>query len=133
MSAVLDAGVVVAALVGTGDQGRWADLQMGAGALAAPHLMPAEVANVLRKAAAAGSVPANTARTAHQELVSLPVELFGYEAFAERVWALRDNLTVYDAWYVALAESLDAPLVTLDLRLARAPGPMCDFLTPVQP
>ncbi|HZI97813.1 MAG TPA: type II toxin-antitoxin system VapC family toxin [Actinomycetales bacterium] len=133
MSAVLDAGVVVAALVGTGAEGAWADRQMEAESLAAPHLMPVEVANVLRKAVSAASVPADVARSAHRELVALPVELFAYEALAERVWALRENLTTYDGWYVALAESLDAPLVTLDRRLARAPGPRCEFRTPDEP
>lgn len=130
MSGVLDAGVVVAALVDVGDDGRWADRQMGAEDFAAPHLMPAEVANVLRRFSARGSLSADSARRAHRMLSSLPVQLFGYEMFAERVWALRDNLTAYDAWYVALAESLDAPLITLDRRLARAPGPRCEFVTP---
>ncbi len=98
--------------------------------LVAPHLMPAEVTNVLRKLVTSGSLSAGTARMAHDGLGSLPVELFGYDAFAERVWALRKNVTAYDAWYVALAESLDAPLITLDLRLTRAPGPTCEFVTP---
>jgi len=51
-------------------------------------------------------------------------------SFDERVWQLRANVTPYDAWYVALAEALDVPLATLDLRLATAPGPRCRFLTP---
>ena len=49
---------------------------------------------------------------------------------AERVWALRHNLTAYDAWYVAVAEALDCPLATLDRRLSRASGPACEVLTP---
>jgi predicted nucleic acid-binding protein len=53
-----------------------------------------------------------------------------YEALAPRAWVLRHSVTVYDAAYVALAEALDAPMMTLDLRLARAPGPRCPFLTP---
>ena len=73
---------------------------------------------------------ADSAVLAHDDLVQLPVELFPYELHARRVWELRENLTAYDAWYVALAESLDAPLVTLDHRLARATGPRCQFRLP---
>ena len=58
------------------------------------------------------------------------MELFPFAPFAERVWALRENLTSYDAWYVALAEALDCPLVTLDRRLSRANGPICEIIAP---
>lgn len=98
--------------------------------LVAPHLLPAEVANILRRAVRAGDLSADAAALAHIELQTLPVDLFPYPPFADRVWALRDNVSAYDAWYVALAETLDAPLATLDARLVRAPGPTCDFLTP---
>lgn len=59
-----------------------------------------------------------------------PVVRYPYEPFAERVWELRPTVTPYDAWYVALAESLNARLATLDLRLSRAPGPRCGFVLP---
>lgn len=59
-----------------------------------------------------------------------PIELFPYEPFAFRVWELRENLTAYDAWYVALAEEVGAKLATLDGALCRAAGPRCGFLTP---
>jgi len=75
-------------------------------------------------------VPEAVASLAHADLVALPVELFPYEPFASRVWELRNAVTAYDAWYVALAESLAVPLATLDERLARAPGPRCTFLGP---
>lgn len=52
----------------------------------------------------------------------MAIELFPYDPFAERIWALRDNVTVYDAWYIAVAESLGAPLATLDLTLGWAPA-----------
>lgn len=55
------------------------------------------------------------------------MELFPYAPFAARIWDLRDNVTCYDAWYVAVAETLNAPLATLDVRLANAPGPRCRF------
>ena len=53
-----------------------------------------------------------------------------FEEFAERVWALRSNLTSYDAWYVALAEETGCPLLTLDRRLSRASGPKCEIVIP---
>jgi predicted nucleic acid-binding protein len=89
-----------------------------------------EVANVLRRAAMAGEISPDTAALAHADLLSLRVELFAYEPFAARVWELRENVTAYDGWYVALAESLDAKLATLDLRLVNATGPRCAFATP---
>jgi len=63
-------------------------------------------------------------------MVDLYIELYPYAAVARRVWELRDNLTAYDAWYVALAEQLSAPLVTLDRRMATANGPRCQFRLP---
>jgi predicted nucleic acid-binding protein len=92
--------------------------------------MPVEVANLLRRAALTGEVSDDVAGLAHADLLALPVDLFPYELVAERVWELRGAVTAYDGWYVAVAESLDAPLATLDGRLARAPGPRCRFLGP---
>lgn len=130
MSLVIDAGFVVAALVDGGQLGTWAEERLGHEDLAAPHLMPVEAANVLRRAALAGEITADTAAMAHADLVSLRVELFSYEPFATRIWELRENVTSYDAWYVALAESLNAGLATVDLRLSKANGPRCAFVTP---
>jgi len=130
MSLVIDSGLVVAALVDSGQVGTWADHLLGTDDLAAPHLMPVVVANVLRRATMAGEISADTAALAHADLLSLRVELFAYEPFATRVWELRENVTAYDGWYVALAESLGAKLGTLDLRLTKATGPRCAFATP---
>lgn len=130
MTLVVDASLVVAALIDTGADGTWADAVLGSDALAAPHLLPVEVANVLRRAMLAGDVSADSASLAHADLLKLRVDLFVYEPFAERVWALRDSTSAYDGWYVALAESLGAPLATLDGRLTRSPGARCRFLTP---
>ena len=130
MTVVIDASVVVAALIDTGSTGVWAESLIGTEMLASPHLMPVEAANVLRRAAASGAVAAATASLAHQDLTALRVELFPYSACAARIWELHENVTAYDAWYVALAELLDAPLITLDARLARAPGPRCAFVLP---
>ncbi len=130
MSVVVGAALVVAALVDDGPDGRWAESVLTLGELVAPHLMPVEVANILRRSALAGDISEEIAAIAHDELLELAVDLFPYEPFAERVWELRANITSYDAWYVALAESLDAPLATLDGRLARATGPRCKFRLP---
>ena len=130
MTLVVDASVVVAALVDGGDIGLWAEATLRSGPLAAPHLMPVEVANILRRSALAGEISSDTAALAHADLLDLRVDLIAYEVVAERAWELRDNLTLYDAWYAAVAELLDAELATLDLRLARAAGPKCGFLLP---
>jgi predicted nucleic acid-binding protein len=128
---VIDASLVVSALVDTGATGRWAESLLVTEPLCAPHLMPAEVANVLRRAAARGEITADVASMAHADLLDLRVELFPYAPFALRVWQLRDNLTCYDAWYVALAESLGSSMATLDRKLAQAAGPRCGFETPL--
>lgn len=130
MTVVVDASVVVAALVDAGSDGRWAESELAGEDLAAPHLMLVEAANILRRAVHAGDLSVDVASLAHEDLVQLRVELFPYEPEAERVWELRDNLTAYDAWYVALAEALGAPLVTLDQRISRAPGPRCEIRLP---
>jgi len=130
MTLVVDASVVVAALVDSGKDGTWAEGMLGVGELVAPHLLPVEATNVLRRAALAGDISLDSASLAHAELHQLPIQLFAYEPFADRVWSLRDTMTAYDAWYVALAESLGAPMATLDGRLARAPSARCEFVLP---
>lgn len=130
MTLVVDASVVVAALIDGGPTGSWAESVLASDQLAAPHLMPAETANILRRAALAGDISPDTAALAHADLLQLRTALFGYEPFAERVWELRAQVTAYDGWYVALAESLDANVATLDLRLARAQHTRCGFVTP---
>jgi predicted nucleic acid-binding protein len=127
---VVDASVVVAALVDEGAAGQWADEVLVTEPLAAPHLLLVEAANILRRAVLDRQISEDTAALAHADLVQLRVELFPYELVAARVWELRDTVTAYDAWYVALAESLDAPLATLDQRLSRASGPRCSFELP---
>ena len=127
---VVDASAVVAGLVDSGPDGRWAERVLTSGPLAAPHLLPAEVANVLRRAALTGKISADAANLAHADLQALRVDLFPYEPFAGRIWELRGHVTCYDAWYVALAEYLDCPLATLDGRLARAPGVKCAIQLP---
>jgi predicted nucleic acid-binding protein len=103
---------VVAALVDAGETGAWAEELLANGPLAAPHLLPVEVANVLRRAALAGEISADLAALAHADLLRLRLALFPYDPFGERVWELRDTVTAYDGWCVALAEALAAPLAS---------------------
>lgn len=93
-----------------------------ADSLHAPHLVDVEVANGLRRAAAAGLIGADRAQDALLDLDDMPVVRYPHGALLSRAWELRTNLTAYDAVYVALAEVIEAPLVTCDGRLARAPG-----------
>lgn len=130
MTLVVDASLVVSALVDAGDTGRWAESVVASDSLSAPHLMPVEVTNILRRTAANGEITQDVASIAHADLLDLRVELFPYAPFASRVWELRGNITSYDAWYVALAEFLGSSVATLDRRLARAAGPRCKFETP---
>jgi predicted nucleic acid-binding protein len=127
---VIDASMVVAGLTDSGADGQWAESLLAADVLAAPHLMPVEVASILRRAALAGDISADAASLAHSDLLDLRVELFPYQPCAVRVWELRENVTCYDGWYIATAELLDAPLATLDGRLANSTGPRCQFLLP---
>jgi predicted nucleic acid-binding protein len=130
---VIDASVVAAALIDSTSTGTWSRDRLADEDLAAPHLMPAEAANVLRRAELRGDVSPDLASMAYTDLPAISVELFSFEPFAARVWQLRANITPYDAWYVALAETLEASLVTLDHRLAGANGPTCRFSTPPLP
>ena len=130
MTLVVDASVLVAALVDSGPEGKWAESVIAEGSLTGPELVLVEVTNVLRRLEQAGEVSRLEAASAHRDLLRLGLELFAFAPFAARVWELRSNLSSYDAWYVAMAEAFDCPLATLDRRLVRATGPHCDFLTP---
>ena len=127
---VIDASALVAALVETGNDGMWAESVLTEGNLAAPELALVEATNVLRQLEHNQQISRVEATFAHTDLLRLEVELFPFLPFAERVWQLRGNLTSYDAWYVALAEALDCPLATLDRRLSRASGPVCEIIVP---
>ena len=126
---VVDASVVVAALIDGGPAGAWAAETMRGRFLVAPAHLPVEVASALRRLAASGAVGADVATLAHADLLELRVQTYPYAPFGERVWSLRPVASVYDAAYVALAEALDAPLATLDGRLAGTPGVACAVKT----
>lgn len=122
---VVDASVVVTALADDGPDGALCRGRLAGQALAAPHLMDLEVGSVLRRLVQNGDVPERRAHLALTDLADLPVERAPSLPLLPRCWELRDNLTIYDAAYVALAETLDVRLLTADGRLARATGPRC--------
>jgi predicted nucleic acid-binding protein len=90
--------------------------------LHAPHLIDVEVAQVIRRYAANGEIDGERGRAALGDLADLPLRRYPHDFLLPRIWELRNNLTAYDAAYVALAEALDAPLLTRDWRLATAAG-----------
>ena len=98
--------------------------------LFAPTLLPYECSNVIRRAEFSRAISADQAAQAHVDLLDLAVDLWPSDLLATRAWELRANLSSYDAAYVALAEMLTAPLVTLDQRILRAPGITCSVSVP---
>jgi predicted nucleic acid-binding protein len=96
----------------------------------APHLIDAEVLSVIQTARRVGALDATAAEQAVSDLRGWPGERWSHRLLLDRAWELRNNLRSYDALYVALAEALGATLVTLDGRLARAPGIDCAIEVP---
>jgi len=124
---VVDASVVASALGDDGSDGERARRRLAEERLFAPELIDLEVASAWRRAARAGRLGSKRARQALTDLAALPLDRAPHQPLMSRIWELRDNLTPYDAAYVALAEALQAPLVTADQRLARAPGVGCEI------
>ena len=87
-----------------------------------PHLLDVEVAHVIRRYAARGEIDGDRGRAALTDLSDFPLQRYPHDFLLPRVWELRNNLTAYDAVYVALAEALDATLLTRDQRLAALAG-----------
>lgn len=120
---VLDASAVVELLLRSpsGDQVA-AHLENPDDVIHVPHLLAVEVAQVLRRLTHAGVITAERAAQALADLGDLAGIRHGHEPLLPRIWEMRENLTAYDATYVALAEALDAPLLTFDTKIAAAPG-----------
>ena len=125
---VLDASAMVALLLDGGVAGEWVAQQIVGASISAPSLLHYEVANIIRRSEQAGLISHDAAVQAHADCLRLAVDVWDYEALADRAWQLRRNLTIYDAAYVALAELLEAPLFTLDKRIGKAPGLHCEVL-----
>ncbi|MDQ6746408.1 MAG: type II toxin-antitoxin system VapC family toxin [Actinomycetota bacterium] len=96
---------------------------------AAPHIVDVEVFGVLRREHLRGRLDRTEASQAVEDLEAWPGERFGHQLLLSRAWELRDTVRGWDAMYVALAEALDAVLVTTDRRLAAATGPACQIET----
>lgn len=124
---VVDASVLVTALGDDGPEGDRARGRLHGERLTAPHLVDLEVTSAWRRLAAAGDLDDRRVRLALDDLRSLRMDRVGHAPLIGRCWELRDTLTVYDGAYVALAELLEVALLTADVRLARARGPMCEI------
>lgn len=119
---VADSSALVDYLAG-GDAYAWVERQLAsASSVHAPHLVDVEFVGALRRLEARGAVSAAVAEDAVAALGEIGLRRHGHLPYVERMWSLRANLTAADAAFVALAEALEVPLVTLDGRLARAPG-----------
>jgi len=119
---VIDASVLVAILAG-GEHLGWAKKQLFAGgvrrSLWAPHLIDAEVGHSLRRLVSIGEMEEVRAAVGIHDLAGLPLRRIDHLGLLDRAWQLRHNLSFYDGLYVALAEQLEVPLLTLDARLAK--------------
>ena len=129
---VVDASVVVVALADDARDGDFARARLRGERLSAPELLDLEVASVLRRQVRRGEIDARRAALALDDLAMLPLERAPHRPLISRCWQLRENVTVYAAAYVALAEALGVTLLTGDGRLAGATGPECqiELLTP---
>ena len=120
---VLDSSAAVEWLLGLPLADEVADRIIAADSLHVPALLDVEVAQVIRRYAASGEITARTGERALTALAELDAVRYTHELLLPLIWRLRDNLTAYDAAFAALAATLNAPLVTLDTRLARALTP----------
>jgi predicted nucleic acid-binding protein len=123
---VVDASVLAPALADDGGDGDRARARLAGERLAAPELVDLEVASVLRRALRQGRLDERRSDQALADLAALPVGRAPHLPLLERIWELRDNLTVYDGAYVALAEALEVPLVTADAGLRDVPRVRCE-------
>ena len=124
---VVDASVIVAALADDGADGHQARSRIRGERLVAPHVIDLEVASGWRRLVAAGDLVPRRAALALADLQALGIKRMPHGPLLDRCWELRDNVTVYDAAYIALAELLEVALLTADARLAAAPGARCAF------
>ncbi len=122
---MVDASAAVLGLLSDGDARR----RLASEDLHIPHLIDSEVAHVLRRHALRGSIGHDDAWRALDTWRRLGAVRYASVGLLDRVWALRHNLSAYDATYAALAESLSCPLLTADIRLANAPGVGCPIIS----
>lgn len=121
---VLDASAVVAVLLdpGSGAERIRERIESPAESLHVPHVMDLEVLHALRRQALGGALSPRRSAEALEDLANITFVRYAHTSLMQRIWELKENVTAYDAAYVALAEALDAPLITMDARLAQVPG-----------
>ena len=122
---VVDASVLAPVLADAGGDGQRFRDRLRGETIFGPDLLRIEVTSVLRRHAITGQLTSEQADAAISDLLAFPVKVFPTSPLLRRVWELRFNLSAYDSCYVALAEAVDAVLLTADHRLTRAPGPRC--------
>lgn len=120
---VVDSSAVLEALAARDPAAGLVERLAEDGDLHAPHLIDTEVLHALRRMLRRGQISGERAYDARTDYAELTLVRYPHEPLNDRVWELRENLTAYDATFVALAEALDVPLITCDARLAAAPGP----------
>jgi predicted nucleic acid-binding protein len=120
---VVDASALLEVLLNTSSAPKISERLFGGNeTLHVPHVLDLEVVQVLRRYNLSGQMDAQRSEEALEDLADLPLNRYSHDVFVFRIWALRQNLTAYDAAYIALAEALDAPLITRDAALVRASG-----------
>lgn len=124
---VVDASVLAPALADDGPDGDTARARLRGQSLVAPELIDLETTSVIRRRLRAGDLDDRRAGLALHDLMEIPLRRASHRPLLARCWELKQNVTVYDAAYVALAELYDAVLITADAHLANAPGPRCRF------
>jgi predicted nucleic acid-binding protein len=124
---VVDASALAPTLADDGPDGDSARARLRGHRLAAPGLIDLETTSVIRRQFHVGRLDGRRAELALADLIALPLHRAPHRPLLARCWELRENLTVYDAVYVALAELLNTVLVTADARLVNAPGPRCQL------
>lgn len=117
---VVDSGALVDVLLTNGEQPVAATGPLAGHDLVAPHLIDVEVLNTTRKLLLRDEVSRDYAEALLRDYKRTVIEMFPHKTLIEKAWVLRENITPYDAMYVALAQTLDVPLITTDARLARA-------------
>ena len=117
--------MIAPALADDDEDGERARSRLRGERLTAPELLDLEVVSVIRKALISGALTRRRAGSALADLGDLDLERISHRRMLARIWELHQNLTPYDAAYVALAETIDSTLVTADRRLSLAPGPRC--------
>lgn len=122
---VVDASVIALALADDDVEGDHARARLRGEVLAAPELVELETVSAIRGLSRGGRLDARRCDLALRDLMDLPLRRARHRPLLRRCWELRENLTAYDAAYVALAERLEVALLTADRRLARAPGIRC--------